>query len=268
MSAVYVIGDIHGQYDKLVALLKGVPLIDASLRWTGGAAHLWFLGDFVDRGPDGIGAIELVMSLQNQAAQVGGMVNALIGNHDLMLLSAYRFGNSKALLSKLPEDPRDFPLNSLDHFTADWLRIGGVPSDLVRMTAKHANWLMRLPAMARVGDKLLIHADSLVYMRNGSSVDEVNHSFHEIMVGEDTDLWDALINAFSEHQVFLGSSGAQKAARFLKIFNGTQIIHGHTPIPKITGREATEALVYAAGRCVNVDSGLYLGVSGFVHQIA
>jgi hypothetical protein len=268
MSAVYVIGDIHGQYDRLVALLKGVPLVDDHLHWTGGTATLWFLGDFVDRGPDGIGAIELVMSLQNQAAQVGGMVNALIGNHDLMLLSAYRFGNSKALLSKLPEDPRDFPLNSLDHFTADWLRIGGVPSDLVRMTAKHANWLMRLPAMARVGDKLLIHADSILYLLNGSSLDEVNQFFRDLLTSDNRNAWQSLIDAFSEHQAFLGSSGAQRAARFLKIFNGTQIIHGHTPIPKITGREATEALVYAEGRCVNVDSGLYLGVSGFVHQVA
>ena len=267
MNPVYVIGDIHGQYDKLVALLKGAGLVDDHLRWTGGTAHLWFVGDFVDRGPDGIGAIELVMSLQNQAAQAGGMVNALIGNHDLMLLSAYRFGNAKSLLSKLPEDPKDFPLNALEPFTADWLRLGGVPSDLVRMTGKHANWLMRLPAMARVGDKLLIHADSILYTLNGSSVEEVNQTFRDILTHDERDEWGALIDAFNEHQAFLGGNGAQKAARFLKIFNAAQIIHGHTPVPKIINRDATEAMVYANDRCVNVDGGLYLGGSGFVYQI-
>jgi hypothetical protein len=244
MNPVYVIGDIHGQYDKLVALLKGARLVDDGLRWTGGAAHLWFMGDFVDRGPGGIDAIELVMSLQNQAAQAGGLVSALIGNHDLMLLSAYRLGNAKSLLSKLPEDPRDFPLNMLDLFTADWLRIGGVPSDLARMTGKHANWLMRLPAMARVGDKLLMHADALLYMQYGNTVDEVNQAFRRILTDDDHDEWVTLID------------------------DAAQIIHGHTPIPKITNRDATEAYVYANDHCVNVDGGLYLGGSGFVHQLA
>jgi hypothetical protein len=268
MNPVYVIGDIHGQYDKLVALLKGARLVDDGLRWTGGAAHLWVMGDFVDRGPGGIDAIELVMSLQNQAAQAGGLVSALIGNHDLMLLSAYRLGNAKSLLSKLPEDPRDFPLNMLDLFTADWLRIGGVPSDLARMTGKHANWLMRLPAMARVGDKLLMHADALLYMQYGNTVDEVNQAFRRILTDDDHDEWVTLIDAFSEHQAFLGINGTQKATRFLKIFDAAQIIHGHTPIPKITNRDATEAYVYANDHCVNVDGGLYLGGSGFVHQLA
>lgn len=268
MSAVYVIGDIHGQYARLAALLKGAGLLDDDLRWTGGAAHLWFMGDFVDRGKNGIDAIELVMRLQNQAAQAGGMVNALIGNHDLMLLSAYRFGSGRLLVPNLPKDPRDIPLHTLDHFTADWLRMGGMPSDLARMNAKHANWLSRLPAMARAGDNLLVHADSLLYLRSGSTIHEVNQFFSDMLAGDDEELWDAVIDSFSEHQAFVGSSGPQKAARFLRIFGGARIIHGHTPISKITGQEVTEALVYANGRCVNVDGGLYLGSPGFVYQLA
>jgi hypothetical protein len=46
------------------------------------------------------------------------------------------------------------------------------------------------------------------------------------------------------------------------------LIHGHTPINKITGEPATEALVYAGGLCVNVDGGLYRGGEGFVYQLA
>ena len=50
------------------------------------------MGDLVDHGPDGIGAVELVMRLQQQAARTGGRVQVLLGNHDMLLLAAHRFG--------------------------------------------------------------------------------------------------------------------------------------------------------------------------------
>jgi hypothetical protein len=267
MSAVYVIGDVHGQYDKLARLLKNARLVDDDLRWTGGDAHLWFVGDFVDRGPDGIGVIELVMQLQNQAARAGGTVQALLGNHDLLLLSVYRFGKSRSLVIDAHYTGEKVELGTADFFTANWLRNGGAPADLARMTGKHAAWLSHLPAMARAGDKLLIHADALLYMRNGSSVDEVNRSFRQILEGDDVDLWDIMLDAFGEHRAFLSSSGAQRAARFLRIFDAAQIIHGHTPISKLDGQDASRPLVYANGRCVNVDGGMYLGGAGFVYQL-
>ena len=40
--------------------------------WSGGRASLWLLRDYVDRGPDGVGVIELIMRLQEQAADAGG----------------------------------------------------------------------------------------------------------------------------------------------------------------------------------------------------
>ena len=46
---VYIIGDIHGQYEQLVGLLRGVGLVDERLNWAGGAALVWFIGDFFDR---------------------------------------------------------------------------------------------------------------------------------------------------------------------------------------------------------------------------
>ena len=59
MSAVYVIGDVHGQLQKLRGLLRGAELIDEIETWSGGEGTLWLIGDLVDRGPDGIGANRL-----------------------------------------------------------------------------------------------------------------------------------------------------------------------------------------------------------------
>ena len=78
----FVVGDVHGQRDVLVRLLRDAGLIDAHERWSGGDARLWLLGDLVDRGPDGIGAIDLVRRLQEEAS-----VGCLLGNHEVMLIS-------------------------------------------------------------------------------------------------------------------------------------------------------------------------------------
>lgn len=71
---LYCIGDIHGFTDQLD---RALALITAD----GGAdAPIVFLGDYVDRGPDGKGVIQTLMD--GQAA--GRPWTCLIGNHDLM----------------------------------------------------------------------------------------------------------------------------------------------------------------------------------------
>jgi hypothetical protein len=77
-----------------------------------------------------------------------------------------------------------------------------------------------------------------------------------------------VLDAFSEHGAFLKQGGSEQLAMFLKIFDCEQLIHGHTPISNITKEMATEAYVYADGRCINVDGGLYLGGPGFVYKLS
>src|SRR5215469_16064093 len=89
---IYIIGDVHGQLKKLVKLLQDRQLIDAEHCWKAGTATLWFMGDVVDRGPDGVAVLDLVMRLQAEAAAAGGAVASLLGNHEMLLLAAYRFG--------------------------------------------------------------------------------------------------------------------------------------------------------------------------------
>ena len=122
--------------------------------------------------------------------------------------------------------------------------------------------------MVRVNSKLLVHADSSLYQRYGDTIDEVNSFFRMILSEGTAEEWIRVLDAFSEHGGFLRDSGAEQAAMFLKIFGGEQLIHGHTPISNITKDIATEALVYADGRCVNVDGGMYLGGPGFVYKLS
>ena len=259
LIASYVIGDIHGQLDALVRLLREVGLIGKGLFWTGRDATLSFVGDFFDRGPDGIGVLELVMRLQQEAAAAGGRVDGLLGNHEPLLLAAHHF----------PDAPTTGPGGT---FRADWELNGGVPGDLARLNGEHITWLSALPAMLHVGDRLLMHADALFYRSYGSTVPEVNRSTTLLLQGQDLAAWDRLLDQFSERDAFLTPDGAgeSRARECLRVFGGRQLIHGHTPISRTTGRtpqEVTAPLVYAGDLCVNVDGGLYLGGTGFVYRL-
>ena len=75
----YVIGDIHGHFDKLVALLLDEGLIANDLSWAGEDSTLCFLGDYFDRGPNGVGVVDLMMRLQVEASMAGGKLIALPG---------------------------------------------------------------------------------------------------------------------------------------------------------------------------------------------
>ncbi len=265
---VYIIGDIHGQYQKLIRLLQRAQLIDSNLNWAGGAAHLWFLGDFFDRGPDGVGTVELVMKLQNQAFSAGGQVKALIGNHDLMLLSVYHFGHAHKQLLNAHHTGQKVRMEITDFFTAGWLRNGGAVADFARLSGKHVAWLSHLQALAQIDGKILAHADSVLYQRYGDSISSVNAHFYNLLNNGTIDDWLQMLDAFGEHSAFYRPGGADKARLFLKVFGGDQLIHGHTPISTLTDKPAREPLIYADGRCINVDSGLYLGGEGFVYELS
>lgn len=273
MQPFYVIGDLHGQYQHTVRLLHTAQLIDNELRWAGGEQTLCFMGDFCDRGPQGIECVELVMRLQQEAASAGGRVIALMGNHEPLLLAAHRFG----------VQPTDGPGGS---FWGDWHYNGGQISDLERLNAGHVEWLSNLPAMVQVEDRLLIHADALFYIGYGRSIEEVNAHICAVLQGDNEHEWDQLLYSYTERLAFVNGqnrtadvmSSVERAQLFLRIYTergrqqrlASQIIHGHTPIPYMNQQQphlVTEALVYANGCCVNVDGGLYLGGPGFVHVV-
>ncbi|MBN1221817.1 MAG: metallophosphoesterase [Candidatus Aminicenantes bacterium] len=84
IERVVAIGDLHGDYNNFVRILKGVRLVDESVHWIGGKTHLVQTGDVMDRGPDAKIIFDLIMNLEKEAEQAGGMVHMLIGNHEEM----------------------------------------------------------------------------------------------------------------------------------------------------------------------------------------
>lgn len=249
---LYIVGDVHGQLEKLKKLLTDANLIDSDNQWIGGDRHLLFIGDYVDRGPDGIGVIELIMNLQSQSVNSNGKVEALLGNHDVLFLSAYYFQKEKA------GGPGG-------NFIDDWLINGGEESDMNRLTPEIIHWISNLPAMTLIGETLFAHADSNLYLKYGKTIDEVNHSFRSILAGRDPVTWDMINEYFSDRLAFFKKP--EEIEVLLETYGGRRFIHGHTPITymnEVPAENIIEPFQYASGRCMNIDSGMYRGSNGFI----
>ena len=74
MQKIFVVGDIHGCFDKLSALMDKIPLNEKR-------DQLIFIGDYIDRGPS---SFDVVSYLINLKKRVPGTV-FIKGNHEDML---------------------------------------------------------------------------------------------------------------------------------------------------------------------------------------
>lgn len=154
-----VIGDVHGCYDELIALLEKLgyevtpqpddaPSGKYRVRPPEGRKAI-FLGDIVDRGPDSPGVLRLVMGMVEN-----GVTLCIPGNHDDKLLRALRGRNVQVkhglaeTLAQLDREPSEFKervvrfLEGLaSHYVFDAGRLcvahAGMREDLQGRTSKH-----------------------------------------------------------------------------------------------------------------------------------
>ncbi len=84
VEKIVAVGDIHGDYDNFVTILKSTGVISNEEHWIAGLTHLVQTGDVMDRGPDARKVLDLIMKLEKEAEKAGGMVHFLIGNHEEM----------------------------------------------------------------------------------------------------------------------------------------------------------------------------------------
>ncbi|ARF66252.1 serine/threonine protein phosphatase [Streptomyces violaceoruber] len=265
---LYVVGDVHGYLDELLAALAEQGLVDADGKWAAGNARLWFLGDFTDRGPDGIGVIDLVMRLSAEAAAAGGYCKALMGNHELLLIGAKRFA--------------DTPVNSgagTATFQAAWLLNGGQKADMERLQDVHLQWMSRLDAVVEQDGHLLLHSDTTAYLDYGSTIEDVNDTITAILTRNDADeCWD-LFRKLTKRFAFRDEGGPQAVRELLSTYGGQRVVHGHSPIPYLLGEVGGEGgeedsgpvingpHVYADGLAIAMDGGVTMAGKLLVVQL-
>lgn len=86
------VGDLHGDLDNALAVLRLAGVVDEAGAWSAGALTVVQTGDTIDRGPDGKTMLELLQRLQREAAAAGGQLVPVVGNHELMnVLGDWRY---------------------------------------------------------------------------------------------------------------------------------------------------------------------------------
>lgn len=171
VERIVAIGDVHGSYGKLLSLLRGTGLTTQQLAWQGGEAHLVFCGDLIDRGPEGRAVLDLARRLQTEAKAAGGRVHVLLGNHEIMNMTAdLRYvppEGFQAFLNDERDADRQAAWAALTRSGRDSVRRQAFdqtypPGFFGRMRAlgpdgEYGRWLLEQPTVVKINDILFVH---------------------------------------------------------------------------------------------------------------
>ena len=234
---VFVMSDIHGDFDCMVSLLRAGGIMDADYGWAFGKNHLVINGDSMDRGDDVLPIYWLMYKLDYEARAAGGQFSFLLGNHEEMILRQNsRYANPKYLtLAQKLDRPHHW---------------------LWRPQSVLGYWLATRNTMMTIGSSLFVHAGlSRVLLDQGLSIPEVNEAVSRFlfntreergryelgafMFGDSGPLWyrgmvldeerynpieeadlDALLAFYGAERVFVGHT----------IFDEVSLLHGQKVI--------------------------------------
>ncbi|WP_419943540.1 metallophosphoesterase [Candidatus Palauibacter sp.] len=138
-DSVFVFGDVHGEFDRVLQLLARAELIDGELRWTGGGATLALLGDLLDRGDDVTRLLWFVYRLEREAEAAGGRVLTMLGNHEAMVMS----GDLRYVSPK--------EVGIAERHDLSYQRLFDPATSIL------GRWLAAKPGLVQIGDLLLAH---------------------------------------------------------------------------------------------------------------
>ncbi len=258
---IVAVGDIHGAYDSLVAILQRAGLVDESVRWIGGDAIFVQTGDMLDRGVEVRRVLDLLMRLQKEAAAAGGEVIVLLGNHEGMnLIGFYRDVNpevyatfvdadsekrrkaafkdfkrywrarAEALGAAPPDFTPDIEDQWMETFPPGWLEY----NDALGPDGVYGAWLRERPVAVVIGDVLFIHGGIGPDIA-GMSVEEINAK-----VAEELATYDRLRRVMIDRQLVPTTAGLNS---LINAYNGQD-----PPDPELaTLGEATNWLIRSAG---------------------
>jgi hypothetical protein len=263
VDRVVAVGDVHGDYEAFVEVLRSAGLMDRRNRWTGGKAHLVQTGDVLDRGANSRKAMDLLMALEKQAAKAGGHVHPLIGNHEAMnLYGDLRYVSAGEIAAFRTDDSA----RVRDAFWEEYLKelkTKPTEQDKKKWEAEHplgwfehrfqfgpegvyGKWIRSHNAVVKINDSIFLHggispkyASTPIRELNEAVVAELNDFTKikdgDILTGEEGPLW---YRGLAQGEEAALSEHVDKA---LQAFGVKRIVIGHTPtagtvIPRFDGK--------------------------------
>lgn len=163
MTKTYIIADLHGRHDLLVAAIERIE----AGNHTGGT--IVFTGDYVDRGPSSRQVIETLMA--GPSAPDRWTWICLRGNHEEIMFA----GCLGALQWWMPNGGGA----TLVSYGAE---VGGDATEALSLVPKeHLEWIMSLPVMHNDGKRLFVHAG----VQSGVPLDEQDEQRNTWMIYPD-----------------------------------------------------------------------------------
>ena len=211
---VLVVGDVHGDIERLFQALKPYP----PAHW-----HTIFLGDLLDYGMFGVGALRYARDRANSTV--------LLGNHEVAMLWALR-------------DPARIGW---------WMGLGGQRHDLDELArdAPLQAWMRELPALVPLDDGTLAqHCGNdgyaaLIDPEAARPTDGINAGVRDLLAHEgESKLWDVL----SGPNIF--ETQPMRLERWLEMTSSRRVVFGHKPHGALSPQH------YHEGRAINFDGGL------------
>lgn len=273
-APIVAVGDIHGDYKNLRAVLSEAGLINRRGNWIAGNTRFVQLGDLPDRGPDTDKIIELIQKLQRQAAKDGGEVIPLIGNHEAMNIygdlryvhpgeyAAFRSRDSRLFRSRYYDleverlKAADSSFVADDAFEQQWMEdhpLGFVEHRVAwSPDGEIGSWVIENDAIARVGRTLFLHGGVSPKLLE-LTIDEINTQVRRELSGdrpEELGLTEADDGPLWYRGLASGDELAEAAHvnAVLAAFDVDRIVVGHTPgFGTIVPRFGGKVLVIDAG---------------------
>lgn len=190
---VLIVGDVHGDIQRLFAALKPYPAQD----W-----RTIFLGDLIDFGAFGVGCLRFARDRQNS--------EVLLGNHEVAMLGALG-------------DPSRVSF---------WVSIGGQLHDLdeLRKDESLQAWMRERPLLLKLDDGTLVqHCGNddyrmLIADDKADPVSAVNENGRLVLEAGDTHLmWSVM----SGKGIF--AAQPERLDRWLELTGSRRVVFGHTP---------------------------------------
>ena len=224
---IFVVGDVHGEYDRVAGLLTNNRIIDKDGNWNWGKGHLVFMGDIFDRGSKVTETLWLIIKLQQQAEKAGGEVHMVLGNHEPMIFK----GDLRYITDEY--------YSLCDNLGLDY-------SDLFSEKTLLGHWVRQNPVMIRINQFVFIHGgvspelynarlpadtlNSVVWQYFNNTEVERNAEARSLILGNEGVLWYRGLADDGSRSEVIDDSTLNKALEF---YGAEAFIIGHSEVDSI-----------------------------------
>lgn len=220
--SIVAISDIEGDFEAFKNLLIGSKVMNEQFEWIFAKNHLVLLGDYFDRGYNVLACLWLAYELERQAAEAGGQVHFILGNHEAMILSGdKRYAAAKYLALEKVLDTGYEELFGLNTELGKWIRTKNTVETINNYLFVHGGLSHKW--MERQLDRDTIN--TIIRNNMGLQYNHVKGPVAKELLGSEGPLW---YRGYYKKQDGYDKATVEEIDHILNFYQAAKIITGHT----------------------------------------